>query len=56
MGRLVDLSATYVLLDLMRLQSYDIDDQCRYLKGAILRYHKIFSNISLPLSELVERE
>jgi hypothetical protein len=56
MGRLVDLSATYVLSDLMRPQSYDIDDQCRHLKGAILRHHGIFSNMSLPSSELVERE
>lgn len=56
MGRLVDLSATYVLSDLMRPQSYDIDDQCRHLKGAILRRHGIFSNMSLPSSELVEQE
>ena len=56
MGRLVDLSATYMLLDLMRLQSYDINDQCCHLKGAILRHHGIFLNISLPSSELVKQE
>jgi hypothetical protein len=55
-GRLADLSATYVLSDLMHLQSYDINDQCRQLKGAILRHHGIFANMGLPSSELVEQE
>ena len=40
----------------MRPQSYDIDDQCRRLKGAILRRHGTFSNMSLPSSELVEQQ
>ena len=55
-GRLVDLSATYVLPDLMRPQSYDIDDQCRRLKVVILRHHGIFSTTGVPPSEVIEQE
>ena len=55
-GRLVDLSATYVLPDLMRPQSYDINDQCLRLKLAILRYHGVFSNTRPPSGESVEQE
>jgi hypothetical protein len=55
-GRLADLSGTYVLSDLMRPQSYDIDGQCRRLKVVILRHHGIFSTTGIPSSELIEQE
>jgi hypothetical protein len=45
-----------MLSDLMRSQSCDIDGQCRQLNGAILCHHGIFSNMSLPSSELIEQE
>lgn len=37
-GRLADLSATYVLSDLMHSQFYNLDSQCHMLKMVILRH------------------
>jgi hypothetical protein len=55
-GRLVDLSATYVLSYLMRPQSYDISGQCCRLKIVILRRHGLFSTPRSPTCEIIEQE
>jgi hypothetical protein len=51
-----DLSATYMLLDLMRLESFNIRNQRPILKEVILRHHGIFSDIIQPPTTHVDQE
>ena len=55
-GLLVDLSATHVLSDLMRPESFNIRNQRPILKEVILRHHGIFSDIIQPPTTHVDQE